>query len=548
MVNVAFLRRKVLILAAVMALGLGLRLAVALRAPWFWDEGYMVEAAQSMAHGQKPQVSGLWEDGFFPLSTSLLAPLSAAPLLALVPGPYAMTATRLWAVLMEGLVLFLLARVGRRFGSPILGLVAAGVYAVMPFAVEHGGRCFYHHLAVVFMMAALADGLDLFEGGRPASLVRASLWNGFAAALAYWLWWLPLIWMALVLWKRPLRWGQYLLWTAIAPLGVLFINIAPDPAGAWWSIRSLIWTSTVAAPHGLQACFKAAAADLTGLPFLVAGLIGLGFAAWRRQGPWAWPALLMLLATLEPIRQRGDISGMSYPFQMAAPLACLGAAWLILQALETRAWAPWIVAVAVLVLTLWPVKMKWMRLLSFDPAPVEELAAYFDAHARPGDGVCGMPEFDWRLAPRLRVCDPFGVAAAEGRASGFYLPGAPASRLAWTCRVENLRYAVVSRIDVLSAFRTVGVPLTFLEMERQNWPKVFDNGTFRVYENPRFGARPSPGQTLLSAPEFYRFAALDAARAGRLDAEAYARGRAHALESRESGVVPAGPTVPASIQ
>ena len=527
-----FSRRETWILAAVLALGLGLRLTVAARAPWFWDEGYMVEAAQSLAHGQRPQVSGLWEDGFFPLSTSLLAPLSAAPLLALAPGPDAMAAARVWAVLLEGLVLVLLARLGSRLGGPMLGLAASGIYALMPYAVEHGGRCFYHHLAVVFLVAALTDGLDLFGEARPARLVRASLWSGLAAAGAYWLWWLPLLWGALLLWKRPLGWGKALACATAAPLAVLVLNLAPDPLGAWWSIRSLLSASAAGTPKGMEACLHATAADLAGLPFLAAGLLGMGAAAWQRKGAWVWLATLTALLVLEPIRQRGDISGISYPFQMAAPLAALGAAWLALEALRQRAWPARICGVLVLALALWPVKMAWMRMLSFDPKPVGELAAYFDAHARPGDGVCGMPEFNWRLGPRVRVCDPFAVGAAEQRAAGFYLAGAPASRLAWPCLLKNVRYAVLSRIDVLSAFRTVGVPLTFLEVERQGWPKVFDNGTFRVYENPAFGAAPNYGQTLLSAPEFYRYAATDAARAGRPDDEAYALAREQALEPR----------------
>jgi hypothetical protein len=527
-----FSRRETLILAAVIALGLGLRLSVAARAPWFWDEGYMVEAAQSLSHGQRPQVSGLWEDGFFPLSTSLLAPLSAAPLVALVPGPDAMDAARVWAVLLEGLVLVLLARLGMRLGGPMLGLAAAGLYALMPFAVEHGGRCFYHHLAVVFLVAALTDGIDLFHEARPAHLARASLWSGLAAASAYWLWWLPPLWGAMLLWQRPQGWGKALAWAAVAPLGVLVLNIAPDPAGAWWSMRSLWSASAADAPKGMESFFTAAAADLTRLPFLTAGLLGMGAAALRRKGAWIWLGTLTALLVLEPIRQRGDISGISYPFQMAAPLAALGAAWLALECLRKRAWPARISGVLVLALALWPVKMEWMRMLSFDPQPVGELAAYFDAHARPGDGVCGMPEFNWRLGPRLRVCDPFAVGAAEHRAAGFYLAGAPASRLAWPCQLNNVRYAVLSRIDVLSAFRTVGVPLTFLEVERQGWPKVFDNGTFRVYENPVFGAVPSFGQTLLSAPEFYAYAATDAARAGQPDDAAYALAREKALESQ----------------
>jgi len=523
-----FQRRHLFILAAILGLGLGLRLSVALRAPWFWDEGYVVEAAQDLSHGERPQVSGLWEDGFFPLSTSQLAPLSAAPLLALAPSQDALLAARIWALLLQGLAIALLAWLGLRLGGPALGLAAAALYACMSFSVAHGGRAFYHHLAVVLMLAALLDGLEIFGADpRPAALARASLWSGLAAAVAYWLWCLPLVWGLLLLWKRPRGWARALPWLALPPLAVVAAGVAPDPAGAAWSLRSLLWTSTLAAPKGWS-FFTAAYADLKGLPFLLAGLAGMLAAAWRLRGAWAWLALLTVLAVWEPIRQRGDISGISYPFQLAAPLAALGAAWLAVALARQRRRAPRLAVALVVALVLWPVKTGWMNELSFDPAPVEDLVRYLDAHANPGDGICGMPEINWRLGQRLRACDPFAIGPAEGRAAGFYLAEAPASRLAWPCALANLRYAVVSRVHVLSVFRTAGVPLAFLEMERQGWPKVFDNGTFRLYENPAFGAKPAFGGNLLSAPEFYRYAAADAANAGRTEDAAYASARAQA--------------------
>jgi hypothetical protein len=524
-------RGQALALAAIVALGLGLRLQVARHAPCFWDEGYLVEAAQSLAHAQRPQVSGLWQDGFFPLSTSALAPLSLAPLLALAPGPQALMAGRLWALLLQGLALLLLARAGARLGGWALGLLAAATYAAMPFAVEHGGRCFYHHLAVVLLLAAVNDGLEAHHSGRAAALARASLWGGLAVAVAYWLWWLPLAWAGLLLARRPRGWGLALGLAALGPCAALAVNVAPDPPGAWWSMKSLLWTSGLNAPHGAQALVSAVGADLTGLPFLAVGALGLLLAAWRWRGPWAWLALLGALCTLEPIRQRGAIPGIAYPFQLAAPLAALGAAALALAAWRSASpWRRWLAPLA-LALALWPVNMGWVNLLSFDPAPIEQLCAYFDAHAQPGDGVCGMPEINWRVGQRLRACDPFAVGAADGRATGFYLAGAPASRLAWDCRVTALRYAVVSRIHPLSVFRTRGVALTFLQMERQGWQPCFDNGTFRVYQDPRFDpqAAPKAPATLLLAPEFYRYAAADADAAGRpLDA-AYARARAASL-------------------
>ena len=526
-----FTRPQLLLLGLILGLGLGLRLNVALRAPWFWDEGYVVEAAQSLSHGQRPQVSGLWEDGFFPLSTSVLAPLTAAPLLALAPAKHAMLAARVWALLLQGLAMVLLAWLGSRLRSPGLGLGAAAIYAGMSYSVAHGGRAFYHHLAVVFLLAALLEGLALFDKERTkaGSLARASLWSGLAAAVAYWLWWLPAVWAGLLLWKRPQGWAKALPWVALAPLAVLGLALAQDWDGAWWSLRSLAWASQVAAPQGMLAQLKAAGANFKGLPFLAVGLLGTVWAAWQLRGAWAWLGLLTALAVLEPIRQRGDISGISYPFQLAAPLAALGAAWLVCQAWQARPKAWRLLAPLVLALALWPAKTAWMNQLSFAPAPVEELAAYLDAHASHWDGLCGLPQFDWRLGQGLRVCDPFALGAAEGRAAGFYLAGAPASRLAWDCRLDNLRYAVVSRAHVLSVFRTQGVPLAFLEMERQGWPKVFDNGVFRLYENPRYGAQPARGEAILAAPEFYAYAAADAATAGRPEAAAFAQARAKAL-------------------
>jgi hypothetical protein len=395
--------------------------------------------------------------------------------------------------------------------------------------VAHGGRAFYHHLAVVLLLAALLESLELFSGEpRPAALARASLWSGLAAAVAYWLWCVPLVWGLLLLWKRPQGWVRALPWLLLPPLAVVAAGVAPDPAGAAWSVRSLLWTSTLAAPKGWS-FFSAAYADLKGLPFLVAGLAGVLAAAWRLRGAWAWLALLTALAVLEPIRQRGDISGISYPFQLAAPLAALGAAWLAVALARQRRRALRCLVPLVVALALWPVKTGWMNELSFAPGPVEDLCGYLDAHANLGDGICGMPEINWRLAARLRACDPFAIGPAEGRAAGFYLAGAPASRLAWPCGLANLRYAVVSRVHVLSVFRTAGVPLAFLEMEREGWPKVYDNGTFRLYENPAFGAKPAWGGNLLSAPEFYRYAAVDAANAGRTGDAAYASARAQPL-------------------
>lgn len=519
----------VLALGGVLLLALALRLGVALKAPWYWDEGYVVELARALAHGGRPRVGGLWEDGFFPLSTSLLAPFTVVPFVAAAGGS-SMLGARLWAVLMGGLSTVLLALLGRRIASWGLGLLAAATYAVLPLAVELGGRAFYHHLAVVLVLAALLKGQSLFEARpRGGAVAAAGLAAGLAVATCYWLWWLPLGLAVLLLWRRPAGGGWALAGLALPPLAVLAFNVLPDPAGAWWSVRSLLRTSSLGGPHGWGAWAHALAANLATFPCLAVGLLGLVWMAWRQGGRWLCLLAALAAAVLEPIRQRGDISGMPYPFLLALPLVALGAACLFRELCRLRRPVAWAGLALALGLCFRPVDLAWMRLWSFDAAPVADLKAYFDAHAQPGDVVCGLPQFNWCLRPRLRTCEPFDVGAAEERPSGFYLPGAPASRLALPCRLDQLRYAVLTRIQFVGAFRFDGVALSFLEMERQGWPLVFDDRTFKVYENPRFGVRPDPQADLLHSADNYRLARDQAWAAGRPADARYAEARLRAV-------------------
>ncbi|HXC62994.1 MAG TPA: hypothetical protein VNZ67_01490, partial [bacterium] len=356
-------------LAAIVALGLAWRLAVALRAPWYWDEGYMAELSHALGRLGRAQVGGLWEDGFFPLSTSVLAPLSAAPL-ANAPWWPAITGVRLWAVLLEGLSMALLARLAYRSRSPWLALATAGCYAGLSFAAEHGGRGFYHHLAVPFVLATLLVGQEVFEPGRRVRVALVSSSAGLAVAACYWLWWLPLSWAVLLAWKRPQGWLRGLPWMAAAPLAAVALNLWPDPVGGLWSVRCMLATSSVGGPHGLVALAMALAADLRALPFLAVGLLGLGLAARREGGRWGWFLACLACAVIEPVRQRGNISGMPYPFMLAAPLAALGAAYLAVTAARCRSWPAWGAALLALFFYFKPVDLDWMRLWSFEPTPV----------------------------------------------------------------------------------------------------------------------------------------------------------------------------------
>jgi len=57
---------------------------------------------------------------------------------------------------------------------------------------------------------------------------------------------------------------------------------------------------------------------------------------------------------------------------------------------------------------------------------------------------------------------------------------------------------------------------------------VFDDGTFKVFENPRFGARAKKGFSILQSRDNYILAAAQAQRVGRKEAEAYALAAAQA--------------------
>src|SRR5665213_3071740 len=312
------------------------------------------------------------------------------------------------------------------------------------------------------------------------------------------------------------------------------LNFWPDPSGTWWSVGGILTLSHEGGAHDLPSLMAALKSLFTTLPFFLPGLVGLSWAAVREKGPWPWLLFCLLCAILEPIRQRGAFGvGIPYPFMLAAPLASLGTALLLDAAIKLGPWRGGLSAAATLCLFLWPVDFSWLRSISLAPKPVDELTAYLDKNARPGDLVCGMPQFNWRLRPLLRDCDPLDMVAYQGKGNGIYPPGAAATRFAYPCGLENVRYAIVCRIHLMGVFRLNGVALTFLEMERAGWRQVFDDKTFKVYENPLFGAKPDPTVCILQVPEYYRRAGAQAVSDGRRDLALFAQER---LQSSTMGL------------
>ena len=90
----------------------------------------------------------------------------------------------------------------------------------------------------------------------------------------------------------------------------------------------------------------------------------------------------------------------------------------------------------------------------------------------------------------------------------------------------------MTRQHFVGHFRFEGVALTFLEMEQQQWPLVYDGRAFKVYENPAFGAVADPKADLLQSADNYVLAAAQAHRAGLLAQDPYAHSPANALGYR----------------
>ncbi|MGH7442505.1 MAG: hypothetical protein ACREKE_07530, partial [bacterium] len=413
---------------------------------------------------------------------------------------------------------------------PRLTLLTATCYALLPFAAEFGGRAFYHHFSVVLMLATLVLGKGLFGEPHSVRIVPTSLCAGLACAACYWLWWLPLSWAVLLAWKRPRGWIKGLFWTVVPPLAALALNVLPDPQGAWWSIRGMLRAGAAGVGGGAAGWLSAVKTDFAILPFLGIGLLGLAWAAFTRRGPWVWFLFCLACAILEPMRQRGAGSvDIPYPYQLAAPLAALGAAALADKLLAARSRAGLCLAIAALALFFLPVNLDLINRLGFNPTSVSDLKDFLDTHSKPGDLVCGLPAFNWDLRPRLRVCDPYDLTAAEGRPTNFYPAGIPAHRFAFPCGPDAIRYAVTTTMHLYFIFRSENVALSFLELEQAGWPLVFSSPSFRVYENPRFGLKPDPTVRILQTPAAYELARGQAIGARLPDLAALAEKRLRSL-------------------
>lgn len=505
------------ILALLCAFGFGLRLWRALHADWYWDEGYLADVAWDLGRFQRPRSGALWFNGFLPLTTSWLAPLTAAPFTWLFSSP--LLAVRVWASFCGAVTVAFTGLAGRRLGGRRLGLVAAGLLAVGGFPVALGGLALYHSLSAGLAMAALWLASPVPDGGWEAPDWAPLAMAGLSVVGCYWMWWLPLV-MLLASAGRGRdegwsRWGPRLAW-------------AFGPAAAWLGLAFAIggrdaWGMFLRLASYTKSGFHLPYLEHLALAFPMAVLGLAGLAALGRRHAWVLAAVGLGLA--DQIRQRGSLEGSPYVLLPLLPWFCVGLA-AGLEALDRMAprvrWLGWILALAV----VGSANMTGIQILSVPTRAGEELAAFIDAQHCGQDSVVGIPSVDWRLRSACRPVEYCQAAAARGW-SGLYLPaGLSPQTFAYDPSLEKARFLVVGRAHYDFLFTVTHLPLEALVAEYEGWPTVFENPNFRVYANPRFGYARHPDTRILLRGELYRAAASDAAALGRPDWADFARRRA----------------------
>lgn len=154
-------------LVAFLLVGLAIRLAIAWapfdgyqteRGPLVDDSFYYFQIARSIATGDGPTHDGAaWTSGFQPLWMLALVPLYVAvPDDAALPIHLALTLQALLA----GLTAVLLWRLGRHLATPRAGVVAAGVWLLSPYALDHGMNGMETGLAAAALLGTLVFYLE----------------------------------------------------------------------------------------------------------------------------------------------------------------------------------------------------------------------------------------------------------------------------------------------------------------------------------------------------------------------------------------------------
>ncbi len=310
-------------LCALIALSLGLRVVNLGALPIFFDESEYVHSAEIVGAASDPSA---WlaslHYGVPPLFSWL-----AAPLTRIVPDT--LLAARLTSALIGALTLLATWATGRLLGGRTVGLVAAALFALCPFAVFYNRMGMLDGLVAACGAGALLFALRLSRHGRQADAVALGLF--LAAGLltkifAFSLLLLPLLAVVAALpeQRRIVRRGALL--AAVIAVGA-YVGLLLLPQGS--NLLALVQQhshppgSLAAVVGGQLATWATALWLYITPPVIVLALVGLWVDRRQRAtvliGPWA------VLGSLPPVLLPQPYLAPRYVLYIAVPIAVLAA-------------------------------------------------------------------------------------------------------------------------------------------------------------------------------------------------------------------------------
>jgi len=487
---------------------------------WYSDEGTLADITRHLLEG-RIQVLAINQ------STLLAARMPLAPLLASAFTPIGanpLETLRLLAatsgVLTTGL-LFVLAR--RVSGSMGLALLSGALLAIYPPAVFYSRIGFSYNLLAPLVVVALGGLWFYLDRQSQPGLVAAALAIGIGALIDLMMISLaaPLLVVVIINRRRDLAWGIPLFLAPILVYAGWMLLAAPDP---FWFDLQFIASRLGAIPWWAQlplVVYNFGTLTLSD-PWWAPALIGLLLAR-----PRSW-RLLLLTVFLLPLILLGRSAGLAglrlysisplFPFigLGIASLLWTGVPWLLgigseairLQLRKIR----WCVAPGVgtwvnqrlialgstgllFLLVISPFLVSALKLLSevqadFKPenawaylpvAPARRVAAFVNRTIGAQELVVASPALAWALGGR--ATDFQQSLAFQGVASADYPTEVPRDRFEFEANYEQAALAVVDPIwREWGAVHLGGVTEMLRQIE--SWPVVWEEGEFRVHENP----------------------------------------------------------------
>ncbi|HUN09485.1 MAG TPA: glycosyltransferase family 39 protein [Aggregatilineales bacterium] len=510
-------RRSVRNLAEVMLLCLILLLAAHLRLTnvadnpgWYTDEATHVDIANHRLEGRTQYM--LITDSTLLFARLPLFHILLAGFYQLNANPDHMDALRtLTALLGVGSVGLLYAAV-RPSGGRALALLAALMLAMFPQAVLYSRFGFSYNLLTPFILLMLL-GLERYLAGKhPAWLGLAAVMLGLCLVTEVWslALLLPFILSAAY---RP----RHLLWAlpcAALPLLIYALSmLASAPEAFRYDLSFTL--SRLGAGRSLAEQWAILLNNYQVLLdngfWILAGVIGL-FTL--RPGRLRWLALLCFTLPLISIGRSNALYSLSAYYMIPLlPLVALGVARLIryggtalMQAAREfvplpprlQPVAAWVVAggmllflvgaplVASLESTLTFVQQGYVTDIDaflMDPAEARRVAMFINSRVSANDVVVASPVVGWQFEGN--PVDFQMVVAAADRVATPHLPAdLPPARLAFDPDYRLARFVVMD--DLWRNWGVVHIPglSQMVEEVQSNWPLVYSEGQFNIYENP----------------------------------------------------------------